>query len=1565
MASCTQIVLLLMTFGLFAGATDRLHAQSDQLAALYLPVESIESVGDRVVVTVEGWLSGSADTVLLVDAATGGEVYPMVVTRLLHGDSRTARLALRPVPEGLFPERTDGVWLLAVDRAIDTTGMSVLRRAAVTGIYLTAGSGRLTSGAEARSGPVSETKVVDELLASLNAAGEHLNRDPSTDPELTAPIAYGSLSGLSLADALEQADSASLIRAIEYLLSDPVRFRSPSLPILEAYAWWAAFGGPVSPDHLLGRLLAAESPATREELIETYREEILVHEFVDRWSTEAERIGSAGDLDGARAVATIAIEAAAYLGRPIDLAWGYFVQARILDMSDSLERSATVYGRSIELFEQADDSLGLSYALNNAGSVARRLGELDRSIRLLDRAIAIKRELPGSDLQPSALIALAQSYVGRGSTWSEAGDPAAAAADYADGANHYERAGDLSNGAYYYHQSALQKQRLGDHGGMREALQRAVSLYERLGMTESVADMVDEIAYSWSLQGDHRRALEQYERAYRLHREAGELDDAGFSKGNVGQSYWSLGDFRSAEQAHREAILLRQDAGNRVGEAYSWKKLAIMFLDNGEPVKARDAVERAEELTRLVGSPIDRAELAKVRGDLLAAYGTSGSAVAAYEEGVRGYIAAGAVALAAEALADLGDLLLGDRNLTAAERAYDRSRRLMLESGDTTGSYRATAGLGLVAWNQWNFDAASDWLSRAVGLAERSGTREEIAWTLLSAGQVDLARGRSRQARQAYFRARDLYDSTAHFDGQIDARLNLGYLLTEAGDFAAAMAEFASAEAIAESSGRRGRIADVLSARAGLHLLLAEFDEALASDSLSLMLAREAENAWGMAGAYIGLGNTWNTIGEFQRAYDSYARADSIYLAIGDTLGRGTPLNNMGTIWFFQGDYERALEHFSGTLEILRAHNIYSEFLAIAVTNIGEVYHEQGRNHDADEWLHAGIDVADSVGARRILASGMTIRTKVLRDLGRLDEAFELGSEAERIARQIGEVEQRAEIHGVLGEIHVLQKRREEAEQEFSEAIALARRIGSYRYLWRPLSRLARLRQEAGRAEEAASLFAEAIDAIEHMRRRMVGGEEARKVFDADGERIGVYESLVALLIERGEVERALGYLERSSNEELRARFSPGTIDPEAEGSRRIETGRRMKAKVDLLAEQIIRAESEDRESSRKVAGLREVYSVAESEYIGFVSETIENEPGLRNYFSTGVNPVDLRSRKRKIPEDIAVLSYLPGETSLFTFVATRDTVVARVVPVGRRELAGVVAQLYATASRAPADPLRIDADARIRESSERLWGWLLDPVVDLLSEKKRLAVIQSGDLGYLPIGLLAGADGVAVRQRWSTFQIVDLGLFLQGEGEERQERIAAFANADGSLLHSQREAEAVVSMYPGSLLLSGAEATESRAKNIPSGYSILHFATHGVLDYTDVEKSWLALAADPSAGEDGRLTLSEIWGITNLADCRMVILSACNSAIGDTLVEGWPINPANAFLQVGVPTVLATLWKVDDEATARLIVEFYRSLRQRGAADALQHAQNVLAADPRYADPYYWAPFILLGDWR
>ena len=135
------------------------------------------------------------------------------------------------------------------------------------------------------------------------------------------------------------------------------------------------------------------------------------------------------------------------------------------------------------------------------------------------------------------------------------------------------------------------------------------------------------------------------------------------------------------------------------------------------------------------------------------------------------------------------------------------------------------------------------------------------------------------------------------------------------------------------------------------------------------------------------------------------------------------------------------------------------------------------------------------------------------------------------------------------------------------------------------------------------------------------------------------------------------------------------------------------------------------------------------------------------------------------------------------------------------------------------------------------------------------------------------------------------------------------------------------------------------------SRYQGLHIASHGVVDRKDAALSFIVLAGD-------RLTVREIWGL-DLHGLDLVTLSACLTGLGEENPGDDMISLENAFFFAGADTVVASLWDVDDAATARLMTEFYRNLGG-SRAQALRKAQ--LAVRKERPHPYFWAPFVLVG---
>jgi CHAT domain-containing protein len=166
-----------------------------------------------------------------------------------------------------------------------------------------------------------------------------------------------------------------------------------------------------------------------------------------------------------------------------------------------------------------------------------------------------------------------------------------------------------------------------------------------------------------------------------------------------------------------------------------------------------------------------------------------------------------------------------------------------------------------------------------------------------------------------------------------------------------------------------------------------------------------------------------------------------------------------------------------------------------------------------------------------------------------------------------------------------------------------------------------------------------------------------------------------------------------------------------------------------------------------------------------------------------------------------------------------------------------------------------------------------------------------------------------------------------------------------------------------GSRIVTGTTATESEVKAAASEYRIVHLAAHGFYDDAHPMNSYLQLTHDADDSEDGKLEAREMMSMDLKAE--MVVLSACETARGDASGGEGLVGMTWALLVAGVPTAVASQWKVDSESTAELMIQFHRLLRQsnfRAKAKALQRASLSVMKNPQYRHPFYWAGFVMVG---
>lgn len=201
------------------------------------------------------------------------------------------------------------------------------------------------------------------------------------------------------------------------------------------------------------------------------------------------------------------------------------------------------------------------------------------------------------------------------------------------------------------------------------------------------------------------------------------------------------------------------------------------------------------------------------------------------------------------------------------------------------------------------------------------------------------------------------------------------------------------------------------------------------------------------------------------------------------------------------------------------------------------------------------------------------------------------------------------------------------------------------------------------------------------------------------------------------------------------------------------------------------------------------------------------------------------------------------------------------------------------------------------------------------------------------------------------------------GVAAQRDLPLVAMANPDGTLGMATVEVRALKSVRPMATLLEGRQATKAALLALidqAADVNDLHFATHGFLDPHRPERSYLLMAG--ADDESQRLEIREIRGLS--LRTRLAILSACDTAVAEDVPGAALITLAAAFSEAGAETIVATLWKVEDEAAKDVMVAFHTGMTLGGVdrATALQRAQRAVMREPRTQHPFYWAPFVLIG---
>ena len=741
-------------------------------------------------------------------------------------------------------------------------------------------------------------------------------------------------------------------------------------------------------------------------------------------------------------------------------------------------------------------------------------------------------------------------------------------------------------------------------------------------------------------------------------------------------------------------------------------------------------------------------------------------------------------------------------------------------------------------------------------------------------------------------------------------------------------------------------------------------------------------------------------------------------------------LASLGDLYALRGDLEVAAYHFERTLEIRQRLVPDGESVATALIRLGRLKLDQGKWQEGRVLFERALGILQRVFPRHPMVAA------VLNDLG--DAALaagELGRAEVSYRRALllladvaPERPWTAHSWNGLAEVEYRRGNREGALVNHQKALAIYRRVGSGTDgEAHTLAGLGRIARHMGDLEQASRHFREAIRALEDQVGRLGGSEDVKADFRSLRRR--VYFDAAAVELELGrneqafdiqEAARAQGFLSLLAARDLRV---SGGIPAELEEERR-RVGRRFRQALSSLSSISAPGEQEAMEKAwREIPILRE--------QLDSISQQIRDLSPRQTALHF---PRSLRAGEvaRELDTGMKVVAYQVGETAAQVFVLSEDGRVAAFrLPAETGELRREVERF-----RAAVENRRFGGGQAVLSSLRRLYSSVVQPVEPFLDGAGRLLILPDGPLHAVPwaalIRELPAQDPATGRSwqflvEWKPFAVAlsatvwaelkhsrrgpasfstgeqpapgSQGLPIAAFGdpvlrpavldlEPLPSATARLAGAVGRglalspLPFSRREVEGIAQLFPGQVaVFLGSEATEERAKSLPRGTRIVHFATHGLADERLPMSSGLVLTIPDRPdehAEDGFLQAWEIFERVRL-DADLVVLSACDSGRGKELGGEGLLSLARAFQFAGARAVVASLWQVPDEGSADLMTRFYRHLKSGAAvADALREAQLEIIAQIPWArhssaerrhkglsQDFVWAAFEVFGDWQ
>lgn len=1066
----------------------------------------------------------------------------------------------------------------------------------------------------------------------------------------------------------------------------------------------------------------------------------------------------------------------------------------------------------------------------------------------------------------------------------------------------------------------------------------AIALYEKILAQTPASDRVGRISVLTAL-GNLYRTQQFPKKAVPLFNEvielSGDIPEQQLSKivalFGLGRIYEDTSEIKKAIETYEFAEKIARKYGDPSMIASVLNNIGTVYLEQGNYTKANEiflqGLETAAQLKQRYNEPITPSNL-KSRCDAA----KTGEASSLHQF-MRKFCDSGIPA------PDLA-------------KTFNQLQETFLTQGQEIQS-RSLTNLAFLRSRQANYPEAIRYnlesieVSRAIANLDNEGTN------LNNLGTIHVALGE-------YPKALDFFEQSLKIHQKLNNRSliartinNIGQVYAEQGNYRKSIEQYNQSLTIAKEIGDRNHEAILYNNFGTNYQFLGQYNDAKAMYEKALAIYRELGNRPGEATTLNNIGVFQSTIGDYPAALVSLETSLKTSESLGQRRELAVTYGNLGQWYNDQGRYAQGLDNYQKSLEIQRAIGSRGDEVG-GLLSLGLAYGLLGRSAKAESYCTQGLELAQSLGLRAQQASALGCLAKLKVESGQMNASQPLIDRALAANRTIGNRRSEVSTLRTQAKLDRQSNRLPQAQQSLNDALKITQEIGlkpEEALLLADLGELQMLTQNP----QAQATLRQALQLAETLGDRITQGkalttlgasqisqnpsaaqtslETAVKLWEStrpgltDADKVSLFEAQ----------EKTYHYLEQ-------ALIAQQKIEPALETAER----GRARAFIELLASKANAKPNASTNIQPSAPTIAEIKAIAATQKATIVQYSLVSEQELYIWVIKPNGEVKFASKRLDNPISQLVLE-------------NRD-----VMGVRGRPSSLATSRNSTTVSETSSDDRSVEANL------QTLNQLLIDPIAPHLptDPEARVILVPHNALFLVPFNALTDNQGKTLIDRHTlttapSIQSLSLTRNLKRPAQTAiplivgNPKMPIYNNAPlESLPGAETEAKQIATFFNTQPLI-GAQATKSTVLNRMKTATTIHLATHGLLDTLRGEVPG-AIALTASSGDDGFLTASEILDLKLIAD--LVVLSACSTGRGDITGDG-VIGMSRSLFVAGVPSVLVSLWNVQDESTALLMTEFYKNLQVAKLPKAKALRQALLTTKQKYPKPSDWAAFNLVGE--